>query len=123
MADPLVATVTYAVTRGFVDFTAVPDTEIGWLGVRLRLDAAANAMAAEVLRLDALRAIVCEPHTGAEGAKISVKAIEALDARIRPWLRKSAQGTSDLDLIAKWYILNAPDALRTAGVDIARLQS
>jgi len=123
LADPLVATVTYAVTRGFVDFSEVQDTESGWLGVRLRLDAAANAMAAEVLRLDALRAIVLEPHAGAEGARVTVKALEAVDARVRPWTQKGAQGSSDLDLIAKWYILNAPDALRTAGVDIARLQS
>lgn len=118
MADPLVATVTYAVTRGFLDFTAMPDTELGWLGVKLRLEAAGNDMVAGVLRLDALRAIVSEPHSGKPGADAAVKAIEAVDARIRPWTKKGARGTTDLDLIVQWYMLNAPEALRAAGVPL-----
>lgn len=118
MADPLVATVTHAVTRGFLDFTKMPDTEVGWLGVKLRLEAAGNDMVSEVLRLDAFRAIVSEPHGGKEGTSIAVKAIEAVDARIRPWTKKGSRGTSDLDLIVQWYMLNAPEALRAAGVPL-----
>ena len=44
-----------------------------------------------------------------------------LSALLKPWLAQQIGGEDDLDLIARWYMINAPQLLREAGVDVGRL--
>lgn len=51
------------------------------------------------------------------------KLVGQYEQRVCPWLRTQQARTSDvLDLVARWYILNAPQRLRDLGVDFGRFE-
>ncbi len=96
MANPVVAVSLYAETRGFLSFATFDGSRKWFVGAHLRLKAAANAMAAEALKV--------EP---------------TLRERYTDYLRMQDRGgtADDLDLAATWYIMYRPELLRELGVD------
>jgi hypothetical protein len=91
------------VTRGYLDLAGFTDTPTWWLGFRLRLRAMQDDAAAKVLE--------------EQGRFADPEGFAAWATRYRPWAPYSG-GAEDVDLVARWYIVNAPDLLRTAGVPL-----
>jgi len=59
-----------------------------------------------------------EPLSARQAAK---QLTDRMSSLIKPWLTQRVGGEDDLDLIARWYMINAPQMLREAGVDVGRL--
>ncbi len=73
----------------------------------------------QVLRLCAELQVAQNPQNV---ARELAQQVDRLTAIIRPIAGGTARSTS-LDLLARWYIINAPGRLKSLGVDLGRLQS
>ena len=127
MADPLVAAFTDAVTRGYLDLTTYEDTKRWWTQARLRIRASKRTTDLATATLEAQRVIVevAVPGIDVEAARNAARAaVQTVRELLYPWTAgNAAAGGDDLDLLARWYILNAPDRLRALGVNFAPLES
>ncbi len=90
-------------TRGYLDLAQFVDTPAWWIGFRLRLRALQDDAAAKVLE--------------EQGKFTDPEQFGMWANRYRPWALFGS-GADDVDLVARWYIVNAPDLLRTAGVPL-----
>lgn len=129
MADPVVAKIQYAVTRGFLSFDDYETTPRWRASLELRLRAAKQAMDAEVESLNALRlfAEMGLPNVDNEEArKLGRESYYRFEKFVKPWmdtLRNKSRADTRLDLFARWYIINAPERLKKLGVDFGQLES
>lgn len=124
MADPLNATVVYAHVRGLLDLKALDFSPRGWTGLRLVLREVQRSIDAQVaeqhvLRLCAELQVAQNPQTAATHL---AQQVDRLTALIRPSTTGVKQGTA-LDLLARWYIINAPGRLKALGVHLGHLES
>lgn len=128
MADPLVAAAVYADTRGFLDFSSCDGSRRWWRAARVRLLAARKALDAEAYALKAnhLHAELSIPGIDVE----SVRGQAAVETRraircLKPWLPSHFGGSDEagvLDLVARYYIMAAPEKLRDWGIDLGPLK-
>jgi hypothetical protein len=126
LADPLVTATVDAVTRGYLDLRTYEDTPRWWAQARLRIRASKRVTDIATATLEAQRLIaeVAVPGIRIEEARrVAKDAVQVVRDLMYPWANGlPAGGGDDLDLLARWYILNAPDRLRALGVDFGPLE-
>lgn len=85
----------YAEARGIIDFSTCDGSNKWWLATRMRIRTAKRLIDAEIAK---------------EGKAKTI---------LKPWTGNGfgIMGEDDLDLMARWYIINAPQRLQELGVD------
>jgi len=125
---PLVAAVLRAVSRGLLDLRSYEDSPRWWAGFTLKLRMARFGVLAEKSRLEAQCESSLIPLSKgsfgrAERAEKLRNAVSRFEEALSFRESEALQEGDELDLLAKWYIINAPDRLRKLGVDFGSLVS
>lgn len=128
MEIPLVAAILRAVSRGLLDLGTYDDSPRWWAGFSLKLRMARFDSVAEKSRLEAqcessLLTLSKGSFARAERAEKLKNAISRYESALNYQEPEVMREGDELDLLAKWYIINTPDRLRKLGVDFGSLIS
>jgi len=124
LASPLAATVIHATARGYLDLAECDYTERWWKRAHWMLSYTRREMDKEVYQAEALYLAARAVHEGKSvWDKLRRKVQQCVHA-VQPWRRgqrKLSDREQNLDLAARWYILNHPEMLKQKGVDFGNL--